>query len=92
MFKSAEDMTKVEIDELLERYDQTEPDLQRRIIAQFVIDAIKYKDALEESVKLQSHYANLLNMHDGGQRMQFKSGDEWVKRLAYVRDNADAQS
>ena len=27
--------------------------------------------ALEESVTLQSHYAELLNMHDGGQRLTF---------------------
>jgi hypothetical protein len=37
--------------------------------------------ALDESVNLQSHYAGLLNMHDGGQRMQFASGDEWLARL-----------
>ena len=37
--------------------------------------------ALEESVKLQSHYAKLINMHDGGQRMQFKDATEWLLRL-----------
>lgn len=37
--------------------------------------------ALEESVKLQSHYASLLNTYDGGQRMQFSTADEWIKRL-----------
>lgn len=39
------------------------------------------KHALDESVKLQSHYAELLNMYDGGKRMVFKSGDEWLARL-----------
>src|ERR1044071_4528446 len=29
--------------------------------------------ALEESVKLQSHYASLLNMYDGGRRLTFPS-------------------
>ena len=37
--------------------------------------------SLKESVKLQSHYANLLNMHDGGERMIFKNIDEWIERL-----------
>lgn len=38
--------------------------------------------ALDESVKLQSHYAGLLNQYDGGQRLQFADADEWIKRLA----------
>ena len=37
--------------------------------------------ALIESVKLQSHYAGLLNMHDGGERMQFSCPAEWIERL-----------
>lgn len=40
--------------------------------------------ALEESVKLQSHYANLINMYDGGQRIQFKDAKEWLLRLRKV--------
>lgn len=38
-------------------------------------------EALEESVKLQSHYAELLNMHDGGYRIRFTSANEWLHRL-----------
>lgn len=38
-------------------------------------------EALEESVKLQSHYANLLNMHDGGERLTFDSPAAWMNRL-----------
>lgn len=41
----------------------------------------RLKIALEESVKLQSHYGQLLNMHDGGERMKFDSADAWIKRL-----------
>ncbi len=41
-------------------------------------------DALEESIKLQSHYAYLLNMYDSGQRMQFKNAMEWIERLREV--------
>jgi hypothetical protein len=37
--------------------------------------------ALEESVKLQSHYATLLNAWDGGQRLTFVNADEWLARL-----------
>ncbi len=39
------------------------------------------QNALEESVKLQSHYAKLLNAWDGGQRIGFKSAKEWIQRL-----------
>jgi hypothetical protein len=37
--------------------------------------------ALEESVKLQSHYASLLNQYDGGERMRFATAHEWIDRL-----------
>lgn len=36
--------------------------------------------ALGESVKLQSHYAALLNAHDGGKRMTF-TPETWLERL-----------
>lgn len=39
------------------------------------------KTALEESVKLQSHYAGLLNQYDQGRRMEFPTADAWVARL-----------
>lgn len=38
-------------------------------------------EALEESVKLQSHYASILNDYDGGARIQFKDANEWLYRL-----------
>ena len=38
--------------------------------------------ALVESVKLQAHYAALLNMHDGGQRLIFPTVEAWLARLA----------
>lgn len=43
------------------------------------------REALEESVKLQSHYAELLNMYDGGRRLQFADVDEWLARLDFLR-------
>lgn len=40
--------------------------------------------ALAESVKLQAHYADLLNMHDGGQRMIFADSAAWLARLREI--------
>ena len=37
--------------------------------------------ALNESVKLQSFYAELLNEYDYGHRMTFKDADAWMARL-----------
>jgi hypothetical protein len=39
------------------------------------------RHALDESVKLQSHYAGLLNRYDGGERLQFGSVQDWLDRL-----------
>jgi hypothetical protein len=44
----------------------------------------KARRALEESVKLQSHYAALLNDYDGGKRLTFASADEWIARLEKI--------
>ena len=41
----------------------------------------RLKAGLDKSVRLQSHYAGLLNMHDGGKRMQFATADAWLDRL-----------
>jgi hypothetical protein len=40
-----------------------------------------FREALELSVRLQAHYASLLNMHDGGERIVFATVDEWLARL-----------
>jgi hypothetical protein len=47
-------------------------------------EARELRTALDESIKLQAHYAELLNMHDGGRRHPFKSADEWIARLREV--------
>lgn len=41
----------------------------------------RLRAALARSVKLQSHYAGLLNMYDGGARMKFESAETWMARL-----------
>ncbi len=51
-------------------------------------EALEYVNkCLDRSVELQSHYARLLNAHDGGKRMTFLNGDAWMTRLRYL-DNA----
>ena len=42
-------------------------------------------DALAKSLSLQSHYAHILNMYDGGQRRGFASNQEWLDRLKEVK-------
>lgn len=42
-------------------------------------------DALEKSVQLQSHYAQLLNAWDGGERLQFENGQAWLARLRSIK-------
>lgn len=45
--------------------------------------------ALDQSVKLQSHYAGLLNQYDGGSRLQFDSAKDWIERLEEVRHGGE---
>lgn len=47
-------------------------------------EAGELRHALVESLKLQSHYAELLNMHDGGERIQFPTIEAWLERLRSV--------
>jgi hypothetical protein len=47
--------------------------------------------ALEESVKLQSHYAKVLNLRDGGGRMTFATGQSWIERLLFLEEHPDAE-
>lgn len=42
--------------------------------------------ALQKSVKLQAHYAWMLNMRDHGERIIFKNSDEWVARLIHLKE------
>lgn len=55
-------------------FEDENKDYEDRLTAQ------KIERALRESVKLQSHYAKLLNMHDGGLRKEFTM-TEWLDRL-----------
>lgn len=44
-------------------------------------------NALKESIKLQRHYAYLLNMHDGGRRRLFENYEEWIERLRETKED-----
>lgn len=37
--------------------------------------------ALSEAIRLKSHYAKLLNQHDGGHRIIFDTVEKWMERL-----------
>lgn len=47
----------------------------------------RYEKALDESVKLQSHYATLLNQYDGGKRIVFISAESFLNRLEALEGN-----
>lgn len=48
------------------------------------ITPIDIKIALEESLKLQSHYAGLSNQYDGGERMTFDTVEDWIGKLIEI--------
>ena len=54
-------------------------------LARTEAETVKIRHALTESVKLQAHYGELLNMHDGGQRMIFQTVEAWLARLASMK-------
>lgn len=41
----------------------------------------EFKIALAESLKLQSHYAKMLNVYDSGERLTFETVESWIERL-----------
>lgn len=45
------------------------------------LDVQELREALEESVKLQSFYALCLNERDGGCRLRFATIEDWIERL-----------
>ncbi len=53
----------------------------RRMALKIDAFAGRYVAALEQSVRLQSHYAGLLNDYDGGKRLTFEDANAWMDRL-----------
>jgi hypothetical protein len=78
-----------EIIELLVMAQENIPSKDDRNLCMRYEDAIyeikRLAHALEESVKLQSHYAQLLNSYDGGERIGFDNGEAWLKRLDEIK-------
>jgi len=73
------------------RRDPVESPAVRKAVARFNA-VIEIREALDESVKLQSHYARLLNMHDGGKRLEFKDSNEWMARLRKLKGDRPERS
>ena len=76
-------MSKTEIDRLLDQLIVSQEQIDRVVVSQ-QREIAELRHALAESVKLQSHYAALLNDYDGGKRMQFGTPEAWIERLATV--------
>lgn len=76
-----EDLISEDTDMLLERFNQSSPSIQKQIVAKLVFDRFRMSLALDEAMRLQSHYAELLNDFDGGKRVGFQSGEAWMDRL-----------
>ena len=43
-------------------------------------------EALDQALKIQCFYANLLNTYDGGTRFRIQSVENWVDRLRTIRE------
>jgi hypothetical protein len=54
---------------------------------ELIAEIEKLYHALSESVRLQAHYAELLNMYDGGERIVFKTAKEFLNRLDELEKN-----
>lgn len=63
--------------------------IQANQVQRLRTEIMALREALDESVRLQSHYAALLNDYDGGKRMRFNS-DTWLSRLRALREKHDA--
>lgn len=53
-------------------------------VAEIEVVLTRLSDALAQSIQLQAHYAELLNMHDGGHRIIFPTVEAWLERLQHV--------
>jgi hypothetical protein len=71
--------SRAEGDEILARANRI--DVNECLVPEAAVDVTELRVALAESVKLQSHYASLLNMYDGGRRIGFEDADAWIARL-----------
>lgn len=83
-YRDGQQSRQPEIDHFKFNLERVQQHLQHTIAER---DALRA--ALDESVKLQSHYADLLNMYDDGQRIIFKSSKEWLERFATLESKGN---
>lgn len=78
--------------DLITKISKTDNICYLPLVVELQKQILEKDNALEESVKLQSHYAEILNMHDGGKRIQFSSAKEWIDRLEYLQKGREKKS
>jgi hypothetical protein len=85
---TAEQRARTVVDRYRDRLDRAEIDpdrLEAAIAEALTAQAAVLRTALDESVRLQVHYAHLLNDYDGGRRLLFANADAWIARLVQTR-------
>ncbi len=76
-------MTTAEVDQLLERFDLTDPQIQRGIVARLVSDRAALVIALDELVKVAVGRGDMLNMRESEDRNKsYATTQEWLDHLA----------
>jgi len=65
----------------LDKVMNTEIRLKFSELQEVALKLQEQANGLEESVKLQNHYALLLNERDGGERIIFSNAEAWLIRL-----------
>jgi hypothetical protein len=76
------------VDRYRDRLDRAEidPDRLEAVIVEALAGyAATLRVALDESIRLQAHYAELLNQYDGGRRIAFVNAEAWIARLRETR-------
>ena len=77
------------IDQLVEL--QAELEHKSKVLDDVHAKLKQLQEALNESIKFQSHYAELLNIHDGGERIIFKNSEQWIKRLQALQGKEEGE-
>jgi hypothetical protein len=88
MTTAAAPFARAVVDRYRDRLDRAEidPDRLEAAIAEALEGyAATVRVALDESIRLQAHYAQLLNQYDGGRRLVFVNAEAWIARLRETR-------
>lgn len=60
-------------------------------VCRLLVENDTLRTGLDRLVALYGHYAELLNQYDGGTRIRFNSGQEWLDRLSELKAKADKE-